>query len=555
MTRALDTQVAVVGAGPVGATVANFLGLYGVETVLIERSPQIVDYPRAVGVDDECLRSFQAVGLADELVKDMIQNVPLRFFDARGRCLADVRPATREYGWSRRNIFLQPACERVLRHGLGRFPRVRTLLGHEAVGLSQDESAAELEVLAPDGERLLVRAGYVVAADGGRSTVRQLLGVPLDGDTHPRKWVVIECDTDPLDAPYTGLHCDPARPYVSIRLPHGCRRWEFMLFPGEDDAAMLEPGKVRGLLARHVGDPARLNIIRARVYTHHSRIARRFTVGRVLLVGDAAHLMPPWAGQGLNTGIRDAANVAWKIAAVVGQRADQGILASYDAERRAHARAMIELSTMLGRVLSPTDRRVAAARDLAFRSVAAAPAVRNWILQMRFKPMPRYASGIVAPGAGGANSPLGRMFIQPLVEDARGRTVRLDDALGPWFAVAGFGADPAGYLTGAQRDYLTRLGVSLVKVTDSRPGSGERAAAHPGTRVVEDLEGQLREWFTRYGTRFAVIRPDRYVADCAGETSLGAAVSRLRGLLEPAAASQDAAAGRGNAPGGDGEAT
>jgi 2-polyprenyl-6-methoxyphenol hydroxylase-like FAD-dependent oxidoreductase len=129
LTRTLDTQVAVVGAGPVGATVANFLGLYGVETVLIERCPQVIDYPRAVGLDDECLRSFQAVGLAGELARDMIQNVSLRFFDARGRCFADIRPATREYGWFRRDIFLQPACERVLRRGLGRFPSVQTRPG------------------------------------------------------------------------------------------------------------------------------------------------------------------------------------------------------------------------------------------------------------------------------------------------------------------------------------------------------------------------------------------------------------------------------------------
>jgi 3-(3-hydroxy-phenyl)propionate hydroxylase len=541
LTSTLDTQIAVVGAGPVGATVANFLGMYGVDTLLIERCPQIIDYPRAVGMDDECLRSFQAVGLADELAGDMIQNVPLRFFDARGRCFADVRPVTREYGWSRRNIFMQPACERVLRRGLGRFPNVQTLLGHDAIRLHQDDLGVELGVLAPDDERLRIRAEYVVAADGGRSTVRDLLGVPLEGDTHPRKWVVIESDTDPLDAPYTGLHCDPARPYVSIRLPHGCRRWEFMLFPGEDSEEMLKPGKVRELLARHVTDPARLNIIRARVYTHHSRIARRFTVGRVCLAGDAAHLMPPWAGQGLNTGIRDATNVAWKIAAVVTKGADPGILASYDTERRPHAQAMIDLSTTLGHILSPTDRRVAAARDLAFRSIVRAPVVKNWVLQMRFKPMPRYTDGLVVSGERGRNSPVGRMFAQPLVENGHGQAVRLDDTLGSWFAVIGFRADPAEHLTDAQRDYLTGLGASLVKVIDSRAGRGQRTAAHPGTQVIEDLEGHLRDWFTGHATRFVVIRPDRYVAAHADETSLGAAINRLRGLLEPGAAGRESA--------------
>jgi hypothetical protein len=147
--------------------------------------------------------------------------------------------------------------------------------------------------------------------------------------------------------------------------------------------------------------------------------------------------------------------------------------------------------------------------------------------------MPRYTDGLVVPGEGGRNSPVGRMFIQPLVEDAHGQAARLDDLLGSWFAVIGFRADPAEHLAGAQRDYLTRLGASLVEVTDSRPGRGQHPAAHPGTQVIEDLEGHLRDWFTRHKARFAVIRPDRYVAALADETSLGAAVNQLQILLEP----------------------
>lgn len=345
-------QVAVVGAGPVGVTIANYLGRYGVRTVLIDRSEQIVDYPRAVGMDDECLRSFQGIGLADEMLADMIQNVPLKMFAADGRCLADIRPDSKEYGWPRRNIFMQQIAERTLRAGLGRYPHVRNLLGHELVRLEQDGTEVRLHLDGAQGQRALVHAEYVVGADGGRSTVREQLGIPLSGDTHPRKWVVIECDNDPLDAPYTGLHGDPKRPYVCLDLPYNYRRWEFMLFPGEDADAMLRPEKVCELLTGHVPDPTALNIIRARVYTHHSRVADRFVDGRICLAGDAAHLMPPWAGQGLNTGVRDATNVAWKMAAVVTGRAHPRILATYDTERREHARAMVNLSDTIGRLLS-----------------------------------------------------------------------------------------------------------------------------------------------------------------------------------------------------------
>jgi 3-(3-hydroxy-phenyl)propionate hydroxylase len=533
--RTLDTQVAIVGAGPTGATIANYLGMYGVDAVLLDRGTDIIDYPRAVGMDDECLRSFQAIGLADDLLPDVIQDVPLRFFDARGRCFADVRPATREFGWPRRNIFLQQLCERVLRAGIERYPSVRVLLGHEVVGLDQDESGAGLGVLAPDGGTMRVRAGYVVGADGGRSTIRGLLGVAFDGGTHARKWVVVECDNDPLDAPFTALHCDPARPYVCIRLPHGYRRWEFMLFPGEDADEMTKPAGVRALLARHVADPGRLHIIRARVYTHHSRIAARFAVGRVCLAGDAAHLMPPWAGQGMNTGIRDAANLAWKVAAIVQGRAHPGILDSYEAERRPHARAMIGLSAALGRILSPTSRPVAAVRDLFFQAISWAPGMKNWVVQMRFKPMPHYTDGIVVTG-GGRRSPAGRMLIQPPVRSADGHAVRLDDVLGPWFAVLGYDTNPAGQLTREQRGFLAALGTRYVTAVAARSRQAGPGHGNPGTTVVEDAGGHLREWFGRNHGRVAVIRPDRYVAALADDSSFGTAAGRLRQLLGAGAA-------------------
>ncbi|HKS99705.1 MAG TPA: bifunctional 3-(3-hydroxy-phenyl)propionate/3-hydroxycinnamic acid hydroxylase [Rugosimonospora sp.] len=525
--------VAVVGAGPVGVTAANLLGTYGVGTLLLDREPGIVEYPRAIGIDDESLRTLQIAGLADGILRDAIANVPLKFFDAAGHCLADIRPTTRDYGWHKRNIFLQPLAEATLRRGLTRFPHVRTLFGTELRELRQDRDGVTLRLT---GDRE-VRADYVIAADGGRSPIRTQLGIPLHGDTHPRKWVVIDCANDPLDAPYTALHCDPRRPYVCAHLPYDHRRWEFMLFPGEDTDEVLTPQRVTDLLRHHLADPGVVDVLRSRVYTHHSRIAARFVAGRVALAGDAAHLMPPWAGQGMNTGIRDVLNLCWKLAAIVDGAAAPSLLDTYDTERRPHAQAMIDLSTRLGRILGPTSRPVARARDWLLRGASVAPAVKRWTLEMRFKPVPDYRDGFVVPEDRRTRRPrVGRMFVQPMVEALDGNRVRLDEVLGPWFAVLGFECDPLAELTTAELAALDRLRPHIVRVIESR--AGERYRRQPcvavQTIVVEDVDNDLRPWFQQAGRNVALIRPDRYVAALTTPRSLGPALLRLAARLTDA---------------------
>lgn len=525
-------QVAVVGAGPVGATAANLLGLYGVETLILDRETDIIDYPRAIGVDDESLRTFQTIGLIDEILANAIQNVPLRFLDADGRCLAEMQPTGRENGWYKRNIFMQPTAERALRRGLNRFPHVHKLWGTTLRRLEQDREGVTLHLVNPRDRALTVRADYVVAADGGRSPIRAELGIPLQGATHARKWVVIDCAQDPLDAPYTALHCDPRRPYVCARLPFGHRRWEFMLFPGEDAEEMLAPDRVAQLLRHHVPDPARLEIIRARVYTHHSRMAARFVQGRVALAGDAAHLMPPWAGQGMNTGIRDATNLCWKLAAIVTDRADPALLRTYESERRPHAQAMIDLSTTFGRIVGPTLGPAAWARDRLLRAASLAPPVRRWTLQMGFKATPHYTSGFLAPDPTRPRGrAVGRMFVQPTIEAADGSQQRLDDLLGPWFAVVGYDCDPLARLDQAQLDSLALLRPHVLKVIPSR-AVRERLREPcllPATTVAEDVHNELRAWFRARRSSVAVIRPDRHLAALSTGDHLG---GRLAALAE-----------------------
>jgi 3-(3-hydroxy-phenyl)propionate hydroxylase len=522
--------VAIVGAGPVGVTAANLLGTYGVDTLIVDRETGVVEYPRAVGVDDEALRTFQAAGLVDDILRDTIANVPMKLFDAAGRCLADIRPTGRDLGWFRRNIFMQPLAEATLRRGLARFPHVRLMLGTEMRELSQDDGGVTLHLVDEGGGQHEVRADYVIAADGGRSPVRAQLGIPLEGNTHARKWVVIDCANDPLDAPYTALHCDPRRPYVCAHMPYDHRRWEFMLFPGEDDDENLTRDRIDDLLRHHLDDPGKVDVIRARVYTHHSRIAARFLDGRVALAGDAAHLMPPWAGQGMNTGFRDATNLCWKLAAVAKGQADPSLLSTYDQERRPHARAMIDLSTRLGQILSPTRRSVAHVRDLVLRGLAVAPPVKRWTLEMRFKPIPDYRRGFTVPDDPEQRLPTaGRMLPQPDVETADGARVRLDDVLGDWFAVVGFECDPLSGLTESELATLDRFRPRIVKIVESRPGERchQQPCVDPETVVVEDVDNQLCPWFHARGRAAVFVRPDRYVAAMTTPRRFGVALGEL----------------------------
>jgi 3-(3-hydroxy-phenyl)propionate hydroxylase len=285
-----------------------------------------------------------------------------------------------------------------------------------------------------------------------------------------------------------------------------------MIHADETDEQVERPEFIARMLAPFVPHPERVDVIRHRVYTHHSRIAGAFRKGRMLLAGDAAHLMPVWQGQGYNSGIRDAANLGWKLAAVVSGQADDALLDTYDAERRKHARAMIDLSTMVGRVISPTDRRVAALRDRVIRAASVVPTLKRYILEMRFKPMPRYEQGAIAhvqPRS--ATSPTGTLFIQPRVDTRDSQNVLLDDVLGPGFAVLSWNNNPRTVLGDVAFARWTALGATLVA---ARPLTQLHWTGHddPEVTVVGDRTGALKSFFDAHAESVLFLRPDRCIA-------------------------------------------
>lgn len=544
-TRAAEVDALVVGAGPVGLTIANILGLQHVRTLVVEARATLIDYPRGVGLDDEALRTFQSIGLVEQVLPHTVPNQILRFYDAKRRILAEMAPPDARFGWPRRNGFVQPLVDAELLRGLDRFDHVRVRWNSPMVRCEQTGDGVRIEL--GGAKSRTVRAKYVVGCDGGRSTTRAMMGVHFDGTTSSTRWLVVDVANDPLGHPNSEVGADPARPYASISIAHGIRRFEFMIHTDETDEQAEDPAFLTRMLARMVPYPERVEVIRRRIYTHHSRIAATFRSGRMLLAGDAAHLMPVWQGQGYNSGIRDAANLGWKLAAVVRGSARDSLLDSYDVERRKHARAMIDLSTIVGRVISPTSRTVATARDAVIRSASIVPSLKRYVLEMRFKPMPRYEQGAVAhvvaqPGRPG--SPVGTLFIQPRVDTRTQRDILLDDVLGTWFAVLCWNNNPRSILGQHAFEEWKALGARFVAL---RPATQLNWTGQddPDVVIIGDRRGDLKAWFDEHEESVVFLRPDRCIAGaCIAQRSAELSDALIRALsLMPGGGESDSATG------------
>ncbi|WP_420120353.1 bifunctional 3-(3-hydroxy-phenyl)propionate/3-hydroxycinnamic acid hydroxylase [Nakamurella sp.] len=530
----LDADVLIVGAGPAGLGLANLLGRQGVRVIVLEQLPELIDFPRGVGLDDESLRSLQTMGLVEQVLPHTTPQHVMRLVNGKGRVIAEIKPGTKEFGWSRRNAFVQPLVDKVLAQGLDRFDHVDLRFEHTVETIADHGDHVELGVSTPRGPQTL-RAAYLVGADGGKSRTRKHIGVSFEGQSPSTRWLVIDVNDDPLGTPNVFLGADPRRPYVSLGLPHAIRRFEFMLFDDEPDSLVDDPTFVEDLLKDHVPHPASLNFIRQRVYTHHSRIAGSFRQGRIFLAGDAAHLMPVWQGQGYNSGMRDSTNLAWKLAAVLRGDCDDALLDTYDVERRDHAKAMIDISVAFGRVIKPTNRVVAGVRDAAAAVLNAAPPVKRYFAEMRYKPMPRYHRGAVVDATtlqagrsaatltgtsqpvASANtkvSPVGTQFIQPRVDTADRSDVLLDDLIGATWAVLCWGTNPAQIFSADDLITLKALGATLISLRPVTQLHNDPPSDIPGdgTIVAADRTGEIKRWFDDRPTPVVFLRPDRFVA-------------------------------------------
>lgn len=505
----MDTDVVVVGCGPVGALTANLLGVRGVRTLVVERGTAPHGQPRAFSCDDEALRVYQQAGLRDEVAADMYPPPVVEYVSGNGRPFATIALDEIDFGLGSEplHFFDQPWLEASLRGGLDRFPHVELRTGVEMIGLDQDADGVTVRLRDAQGEST-VRARYVLGCDGARSATRAAAGIELSGTSYAEPWLAISGDVEPggVRQPRTRFVCDWRRPAFVSPGAFGTHRLEFMLRASESPEEMTRPETLDRLVAPYV-DPARFTVTRAVVYTFHHLVAKRWRAGRVLLLGDAAHQMPPFLGQGLCSGLRDAANLTWKLAMVIDGTAGDDLLDSYETERRPHTEEMAVTSVRLGRVFLVRNRVAAFLRDTTLRAVQTVPRVRRFVRHFEFKPAPVLRKGMLAGGTrGGA---VGTMFPQPRVSVAgEAATVRLDDVLGSGFAVLGPSVSAATVWTGPP--------AVLIRVLPK----GSVAAAGSGVREVVDVDGVLTAWFAKHRAEVAVLRPDRFVYAAALDAPL-----------------------------------
>lgn len=525
-----DHDVCVVGLGPTGLTLAHLLAQRGLSVLALEREPEYYGMARAVYTDDECLRILQNAGLADEVHAQMSIDLPVQWVRADGSVLARFHDPHRPQGWPTSNFLYQPFFESTLeQHLLGR-AGVTIRRGRAVLHVDQDRSGVTVthqqctgsgygrtEPRLIDGTTETTSAAYLVAADGGRSTVRGQLGIEMTGKSFPQRWLVVDLRAkDGIDAfrrlPYFDFVCDPALPTVSCPQPAGRHRFEFMLHEADRTLDFETPEKARELLARYV-DPNEVDIHRQLVYTFNALVATQWREGRVLLAGDAAHMTPQFIGQGMNAGIRDADNLSWKLADIILRGADPALLDSYQSERQPHAKAMIDLSVLNKELVSTANPWAIRARDWGIGGGAKVPGLRTFIAEARMKPRPRFRRGRYFGLPRGLRGVEGTLMPQPPVRTYAGRPIRFDDAVGAGWCLVGVGVDPRP-LVPPSWDRLDPQWVSLFRTgsrPQGRPGEGRRSE---GLIDLEATDDQLSKWLRHAGIpdgSVIVLRPDKYV--------------------------------------------
>src|SRR5690242_10930523 len=517
--------VIVVGAGPAGCTAALLLADLGIPVTLLERYAKPHPLPRAVHLDDEVTRTLDRIGVSEGFLARSRPGSGLRLLDARHRVMAeftrDHQPG--QHGFPQANMFHQPDLEELMLARIERHPLITFRRGAEVCGLDDDDSPgpagpAPIRVRARIGGETQTFTGLVVlGCDGANSTIRQLAGITMDDLGFTERWLVVDIQVPAGLDTWDGVEqiCDPARAATFMQVTGDRYRWEFRLRDDEDEADLITPAALGALLRPWTGrgDLDGLEIIRSATYPFRAQMASRFRRGRVFLLGDAAHLTPPFIGQGLAGGLRDADNLAWKLAYVLTGRAGEDLLDSYDSERRPHATALVRKAVRVGWAMTGGQDQAAAVRRIA---LAAAVRSDRICQAMGSTATPRLAAGALQaaprrPFGRGVPAPLrpGGLFPNPLVSAGDGPPARLDTILAGRPAVLTTRRPDAGLA-----EFCRRHGLALARITapGTEPPGPQPDAGWIDLRLAGDAPPSGLRAPAADPALTVLIRPDRVVA-------------------------------------------
>tara|TARA_B110000037_G_scaffold216269_1_gene274985 strand:- start:1753 stop:3333 length:1581 start_codon:yes stop_codon:yes gene_type:complete len=494
-------DVAIIGYGPTGAMMASLLGKQGINTLLVEPNLDICEIPRAVHYDGEVTRIFQSQGLHQTIKEASREPGFISFLNGFNWTLLhqDLSESDRIHYWANSTFFSQPQLEKHLRESVDNCVSVDQFLGWQLEELCEDSSGVTLKIThINDMESQHVHCSYLLGCDGASSSTRELGGFGLQDLGCDEPWLVCDLNLDKSIQIKDEVYqiCDPARPTSLIPCEPGHIRWEFMLDDTDDLGDIEDEDNVRALMAPHIG---RLNsqlnerdgsLIRAKVYRFHALLADRFKKGRIFLLGDAAHQMPPFLGQGLCSGIRDAYNLSWKLAGVLGAQWDVKVLDSYDSERRPHVEEVINLAITHGNIIQTRNPLKALARDLFLMLGRLIPVL---VSSIKFGQQWRLGDGIFAQDSYSLDR---YMLRQSMITLSNDDCVLLDSLLDNAFSVVGFNTDPGPLLSQQNTDFL-QAPVASFYLGDQGQGI--------------DREGLLTRWADDNNVALALLRPDRQI--------------------------------------------
>jgi len=504
--HALDADVAIVGYGPVGQALAALLGRAGHRVMVFERFQESYRLPRAVHLDHEIMRLLQSLDLAEVLAGEMVPVHDYQWFGADGDLLLRFdREELAPSGWEASYMFFQPELEAAIHRHACVPAGVTVERGWVAEALEESRDHVQLTLhevtgsgpgqLARTGAHRTVRARWLVGADGANSFVREAIGINRRDLGFRERWLVVDAEPHDMGAlahlPIASQRCDPARPTTIMQSGPRHRRWEFMLLPGEQPSDFDDPERVWSLLAPWYR-PQDGPLTRSTVYEFRSMVAEHMRRGRVLIVGDAAHLTPPFLGQGLCSGLRDAANLAWKLDLVLRDVVHERLLTTVEAERAPQNEAVIRLAIELGKVLCQLDPQAASERDAMLRAAGPPP-------PLELAPL---SAGLLHQPIGEPDSLAGTLSVQGVVESA-GRQGRFDDLVGGGFQLIVAGGDPWQGLSRHHRRLLDTLGATVASLDPAAPHG------------IRDVDGRLTAWLSQHNAHAVLVRPDFYVFGAA----------------------------------------